>query len=106
MSVFKSSVLVVRGSLFLVSLVTVLAGSPLRAQQAQIQAPTIAAPTAVAAPAPAASPLFVQNDANAPTIANARASNAAAMNEGGNHTIVVSTLVLVLGVIILVLLID
>ena len=55
-------------------------------------------------PAPRASTLYAQDETNAPTIANARADNAAAM-AGDSHTIVVSTLVLVLAVVILVLLI-
>ena len=55
-------------------------------------------------PAPRASTLYAQDEANAPTIASAKAANEAAM-AGDNHTIVVSTLVLVLAVVILVLLI-
>lgn len=101
----------VRVALLACALASVTAGTSLLAQQAQ--APALAAPAAPAVPAPAAtttpapheSALFAQNDANAPTLANAQAEHARAMSGGDNHTIVVSTLVLVLAVVILVLLI-
>lgn len=109
MQIKKLSPRMVRFALTLSALCSVTAASALLAQQAQV--PALAAPAAPApastpapAPAPRASTLYAQDDANAPTIANAKAANDAAMS-GDNHTIVVSTLVLVLAVVILVLLI-
>jgi hypothetical protein len=94
----------VRFALTLSALCSITAASSLLGQQAQV--PALTAPAApVPAPAPRASTLYASDETNAPTIANARADNAAALSEGGSHTIVVSTLVLVLAVVILVLLI-
>ena len=111
MFTFKNPARVVEGALILCAALTFGAATSLMSQQAQAPA-TVAAPAAATVsapattPAPAASPLFAQEDRNAPTLANAEAANTAAINEGGSHTIVVSTLVLVLAVVILVLLID
>ena len=111
MQIKKMSPRMVRFALTLSALCSVTAASALLAQQAQV--PAIAAPAAPApapattpapTPAPAASTLYAQNDANAPTIAAAKAANDAPMMYE-THTIVVSTLVLVLAVVILVLLI-
>jgi hypothetical protein len=102
----KMSPRMVRFALTLSALCSITAASSLLSQQAQV--PALAAPAAPApatTPAPRASTLYAQDETNAPTIANARADNAAALSEGGSHTIVVSTLVLVLAVVILVLLI-
>ncbi len=107
MQIKKLSPRMVRIALALSALCSVTAASALLGQQAQV--PTLAAPAAPApattpAPAPRSSTLYAQDDANAPTIASAKAANEAAMATG-DHTIVVSTLVLVLAVVILVLLI-
>jgi glucose/arabinose dehydrogenase len=108
---FKHSSTVAKGALLFSALLTFAAANSLFAQQAQapaITAPATPAPAAAPAttsPAPHASPLFDRSDANAPTIAAAQADHSAAMVSGDNHTIVVSTLVLVLAVVILVLLI-
>ncbi len=109
MQIKKLSPRMVRVALALSALWTVTAASALLSQQAQV--PALAAPAAPApatnpapTPAPRASTLYAQDEANAPTIASAKAANEAAM-AGDNHTIVVSTLVLVLAVVILVLLI-
>jgi hypothetical protein len=106
MVLFRSPIRLAAGALILVGLLTFVVAFSLPAQQAPVQTQVAAAPASVTIPAPAASPLFAVSNADAPTIASAQAANSTAMNEGGNHTIVVSTLVLVLGVIILVLLID
>jgi len=105
----------VRVALLACALATTAAGSSLLAQQqAQAAGPAVSAPAtpapeapaaAATTPAPRASTLFERNDPNAPTLASAKAAHEAAMMSGDNHTIVVSTLVLVLGVVILVLLI-
>ena len=114
MQIKKMSPRMVRFALTLSALCSITAASSLLSQQAQV--PALAAPAAGApatapaattpapAPAPRASTLYAQDDANAPTIAAARSANEAAMT-GDSHTIVVSTLVLVLAVVILVLLI-
>lgn len=109
MQIKKMSPRMVRVALTLSALCSVTAATALLAQQAQV--PALAAPAAPApattpapAPAPRASTLYAPDAADAPTIANAKSANAAAMS-GDNHTIVVSTLVLVLAVVILVLLI-
>ena len=103
----KLSPRMVRVALTLSALCSVTAASSLLSQQAQVPAlaaPAAPAPATTPTPAPRASTLYAQDDANAPTIASAKAANEAAM-AGDNHTIVVSTLVLVLAVVILVLLI-
>lgn len=110
MQIKKLSPRMVRVALTLSALWTVTAASSLLSQQAQV--PALAAPAAPApattpaatTPAPQSSTLFAQNDANAPTIASAKSANEAAMMYE-THTIVVSTLVLVLAIVILVLLI-
>ena len=103
MQIKKLSPKLVRVALMVSALATVSASSSLLGQQAQV--PALAAPAALApAPAPRSSALFERTDANAPTIASAQVANEAAM-AGGSHTIVVSTLVLVLAIVILVLLI-
>jgi len=106
----KLSPRMVRIALTLSALCSVIAASSLLSQQAQV--PALAAPAAPApastpaatTPAPQSSTLFAQNNANAPTIAAAKSANEAAMMYE-THTIVVSTLVLVLAIVILVLLI-
>lgn len=110
MQIKKLSPKMVRVALMVSALATVSAASSLLGQQVQV--PALAAPAAPApaptsvavAPAPRSSALFERTDADAPTIASAQAANDAAM-AGGSHTIVVSTLVLVLAIVILVLLI-
>ena len=109
MQIKKLSPRLVRVALTLSALCSVTAASSLLSQQAQV--PALAAPAAPApattpapTPAPQASTLYAQNDANAPTIAAAKSANEAAMMYE-THTIVVSTLVLVLAIVILVLLI-
>ena len=112
MQIKKLSPKMVRVALMVSALATVSAASSLLGQQAQVPALAVPAapapapaPTSVAvAPAPRSSALFERTDADAPTIASAQAANDAAM-AGGSHTIVVSTLVLVLAIVILVLLI-
>ena len=107
MQIKKLSPRMVRVALTLSALCSVTAASSLLSQQAQVPAlaaPAAPAPATTPTPAPRASTLYAQDDANAPTIASAKAANEAAM-AGDNHTIVVSTLVLVLAVVILVLLI-
>ncbi len=108
----------VRVALLACALASFGTGGALLAQQAQapaLAAPVTAAPapaapataTPAAAPAPHESALFERNDPNAPTLASAKAAHESALMSGGdNHTIVVSTLVLVLAVVILVLLIT
>ena len=105
MSVSKLSSSVARVALVLTVLLSVGAVTTLAAQQAQASETTVPAVATPAVQAPAASPLFASTDAAAPTIAAAEAASDAVTHEG-SHTIVVSTLVLVLGIIILVLLID
>lgn len=112
MFTFKHSSTVAKGALLFSALLTFATAGTLLAQQAQapaaITAPAAPAPAATpvaTTPAPHASPLFDRSDANAPTLAAAQADHSAAMVSGDNHTIVVSTLVLVLAVVILVLLI-
>lgn len=107
----------VRVALLACAFASTAVGTSLLAQQAQapaLAAPAVSAPVtpapaaatvATTAPAPRSSTLFERNDPNAPTLASAQAAHEAAMVSGDNHTIVVSTLVLVLGVVILVLLI-
>lgn len=85
------------------ALLSFSAVAALSAQQAALQAPVATAP---AVPAPHASALFDRGDASTPTRASAETAPARANGEGRNHTIVVSTLVLVLSVVILVLLIK
>lgn len=110
MQIKKLSPKMVRVALMVSALATVSAASSLPGQQAQV--PALAAPAApvpaptpaAVAPAPRSSALFERTDANAPTIASAQVANDAAMADG-SHTIVVSTLVLVLAIVILVLLI-
>lgn len=104
---------VAKGTLLFSALLAIGGVTSLQAQgsQAPLQAVSAPAPAAQALSTPApvaphASVLFDRNDANAPTLAAAEVEHARAPNEGGNHTIVVSTLVLVLGVVILVLLIK
>lgn len=110
MQIKKLSPKMVRVALMVSALATVSAASSLLGQQTQVPALAVPAapapaPTSVAvAPAPRSSALFERTDADAPTIASAQAANDAAM-AGGSHTIVVSTLVLVLAIVILVLLI-
>jgi hypothetical protein len=111
MLTFKNPARVVEGALILCAALTFGVATNLLSQQPQaaaaVTAPAAATVSAPATtPAPAASPLFAQTNENAPTLANAEAANTAAISEGGSHTIVVSTLVLVLAVVILVLLID
>ena len=83
------------------------------AQQPQQQAvpasaPSTPAPAPAAEPAPTPAPhpssLYAHDDAGAPTIAAAQKEHAEAMRSR-NHTIVVSTTVIVLSAIILILLI-
>jgi hypothetical protein len=107
MSTFKLSARAIQGALLFSALLTGFAATSLLAQQAQeVTAPAPTAATVIpATPAPASSALFARTDDNAPTIAAARTANAAALVQE-NHTIVVSTLVLVLGIVILVLLIG
>lgn len=110
MLTFKNPARVVEGALVLCAALTFGVATNLLSQQpapAAVTAPVTATVSAPATtPAPAASSLFAQTNENAPTLANAEAANTAALSEGGSHTIVVSTLVLVLAVVILVLLID
>lgn len=93
---------------------SLIAAGPLSAQQPQqatapasVPAPA-APPSATPAPAPAPAPhqssLYSHDDGSAPTIAAAQKEHAEAMRSR-NHTIVVSTTVIVLSAIILVLLI-
>jgi hypothetical protein len=105
MSVLKQMVRTMQGAVILSMLLAISATAQ---QDAQTRVAPSVTPTAVSAPAPAPapSPLFARTDDRAPTIAAAQAANAAALDEGSNHTIRVTTLVLVLGIIILVLLID
>jgi hypothetical protein len=110
MFTFKRSARVAQGALLFSVLLTFAAASSLSAQQSAIQAPAVtaaapAAPVATVTPAPAASPLFAQDDARPVTLEAAKVAHEASLAEG-SHTIVVSTLVLVLGIIIIVLLID
>ena len=102
MSVLTQSLRTIRGAVILSMLLAVSATAQ------QVAAAPAAEPAAVSAPvaAPASSPLFARTDDRAPTIAAAQAANADALNEGGSHTIRVTTLVLVLAVVILVLLIT
>lgn len=104
MSTVTHSARVVRGALLTGALLSFVAGGALMAQQAAVQAPAVTTATP-AVVAPAASPLFVPAATETPTIAAAVAANEASM-QGENHTFVVSTLALVLGIIVLVLLID
>jgi hypothetical protein len=111
MFTFKQSARVAQGALLFSALLTLGAASSLSAQESAVQAPVVAASTQNAqvlpavAPAPAASPLFAQAEARPVTLAAASEAHTASMAEG-RHTIVVSTLVLVLAIVILVLLID
>lgn len=106
----------VRVALLACALASTASGTTLLAQQPQgPAAPTPPAAVQAPAQAPAATPasstaphesaLFQRDDPNAPTLASAKAAHESAMSSGDNHTIVVSTLVLVLAVVILVLLI-
>jgi len=105
----------IRVALLACAFASTAVGASLLAQQPQVPAlaaPAVSTPApatpAISTPAPAAphaSALYERTDPNAPTLANAKATHDAAMVSGDNHTIVVSTLVLVLGVVILVLLI-
>ena len=107
MQIKKLSPRMVRFAVTLSALCSVTAASSLLSQQAQVPAlaaPAAPAPATTPTPAPRASTLYAQDDANAPTIASAKAANEAAM-AGDSHTIVVSTMVLVMAVVILVLLI-
>lgn len=105
MSVLKQMVRTIQGAVILSMLLAVTATAQ-QVARTQVAAPATPAGASAPVPAPASSPLFARVDDHAPTIAAAQAANAEALNEGGNHTIRVTTLVLVLGIIILVLLID
>ncbi|HEU5358169.1 MAG TPA: hypothetical protein VFU45_03530 [Gemmatimonadales bacterium] len=103
MSTYKPASSATIRALVIGALLSFSAVAALSAQQAAIQSPVAAAP---AVPAPHASALFARGDADVLTPATAEAAPARANGEGRNHTIVVSTLVLVLSVVILVLLIK
>ncbi|MDP9144286.1 MAG: hypothetical protein M3N43_06260 [Actinomycetota bacterium] len=113
MFTFKQAVRVAQGALLFSALLTFGAASTLSAQQPEVQAAAVAAsapvatsaPAVAATPAPAPSALFVQDEARPVTLAAAKSAHEASSAED-RHTIVVSTLVLVLGIIILVLLIN
>lgn len=111
MFTFKQSARVAQGALLFSALLTLGAASTLSAQASAIQTPAVtvsasnAQPLPAVAPAPVASPLFARDEARPVTLAAAAEAHTASMAEG-RHTIVVSTLVLVLAVVILVLLID
>ena len=93
---------------------SLIVAHPLAAQQPQqatapasVPAPAAPAsetPAPAPAPAPHPSSLYTRDDGSAPTIAAAQKEHAEAMRSR-NHTIVVSTTVIVLSAIILVLLI-
>ena len=101
MSIIQKSIRVTTKALLLSTLLTGVTVTTLTAQQ--VAATEIKAPAA-AVPAPASSSLFARAEERPATIAAAQAANAAApMSE--THVFRVSTLVLILGVIILVLLI-
>ena len=86
------------------AILTFVTGASLLGQQPPVR-PLVTVAPAVTAPAPQPSVLFERPE-NAPgTIAAAQEASVAAAQEGENHVIVVSTLVLVLGIVILVLLI-
>ncbi|HET7042871.1 MAG TPA: hypothetical protein VFI13_12675 [Gemmatimonadales bacterium] len=73
-------------------------------QQQAVPASLPSTPAPAPTPAPHPSSLYARDDAGAPTIAAAQKEHAEAMR-GRNHTIVVSTTVIVLSAIILILLI-
>lgn len=102
MSVLKQMVRTIQGAVILSISIAVSA----TAQQLTATPATVSVTAFAPVPAPASSPLFARTDDRAPSIAAALAADAAANNEGGTHAIRVTTLVLVLGIIILVLLID
>lgn len=93
-----------RFALLLSAILSFVAGASLLAQVPAV-APRAAVAPAVTTPAPQPSVLFERAEPAPGTIAAAQESADAAAQEGETHVFVISTLVLVLGIVILVLLI-
>lgn len=99
-----------RIAMLLSAFLSIIAGASLMSQQAPVAASVAAAPSSSTAAlaanaAPRASVLFERPESAPGTIAAAQEASTTAAAEGESHVFVISTLALVLGIIIIVLLI-